>query len=276
MVAASKQTVIELLILAFGETELRDMGLDAMRGVLRSDPRLSVLDNALDLDPVWELLSGQPDFRPEPATAAICFVKSLEARLGIALKLPEKLAQMSEVDIVRATEKVRPKREEVEKIFAAPTIEGVPTRGARPPRPKGTTGPLRAPREAKKPRFRIPRQAALAVTGLIVLASVGWIAIYVLANTARTPQFQAIDLGFAAGIPLKDAGLWASEVHATIGDASWLTRPAEERKAALAKAVAQLHARHPDVRALVIKDGANGIRATAQWMDQGPPVVRLY
>ncbi|HKA86403.1 MAG TPA: hypothetical protein VKE22_02020 [Haliangiales bacterium] len=276
MVTASKQTVIELLILAFGETELRDMGLDAMRGVLRSDPRLAVLDNALDLGPVWELLSGQPDFRPEPATAAILFVKSLEGRLGIALKLPDELAELSEVDVVRAAEKVRPKRAAVDKILAARTVEEVPTSGAMPPRPKGEPGPLWAPSPPRKPRFRIPRRAILVGAAVVVVASAAWMTIYLMTNTARTPQFQSIDLGFASGIPLKDAGIWSAEVHATLGDAGWLARPAEEKKAALASAVARLHARHPEVRALVVKDGAHGVRATAQWVDKGPPVVRLY
>jgi hypothetical protein len=272
MVAASKQTVIELLILAFGETELRDMGLDAMRGVLRSDPRLAVLDNALDLRPVWELLSGQPDFRPEPAAAAILWVKSLEARLGMALKLPEPLAAMSEVDVALATEKMRPKREEVDRILATRTMEDIPTS---PPRGKGGPTPSWVPRGART-RFRIPRQVVLGVAALIVLASGVWMTIYVLSNTTRTPRFKPIDLGFAAGIPLKEAAVWTTEVHATLGDAGWLSRPADEKKAALAKAIAQLHATHPEARALILKDGTERIRASAQWMDKGPPVVRLY
>jgi hypothetical protein len=275
MVAASKQTVIEILILAFGETELREMGLDAMRGVLRSDPRLAVLDGALDLGPVWELLSGQPDFRPEPATAAILFLKSLEARLGIALKLPEAIVDASDVDIMRATEKIRPKREEVDKIIATPTVDEVATSGAPPPR--GKTEPARSWAPAHKKRaYRIPRQYILAVAGAIVLASAVWMAIYLASNTPRTPRFKSIDLTFAGAIPLKDAGVWAHEVHATLGDAGWLARPADERRAALAKAISQLHASHPEVRALVLKDGAQGVRASVQWMDKEPPVVRLY
>src|SRR5262249_42418119 len=184
---------------------LLERGLDAMRGVMRSDPRLAVLDGALDLGPVWELLSGQPDFDPAPATAAILFVKSLEARMGIALKLPEALVTTSDVDVVRATERIRPKREEVDKILTARTVEEVATSGAPPPRHKRDTQPLWQPVAEKKPRFRIPRQYILLAAATIVVASGVWMMIYVSSNAQHTPRFKPIDVAFAGTIPLKDA-----------------------------------------------------------------------
>jgi hypothetical protein len=57
---ATKNTIVELMLLALAQSPLKDLGLDAMRGVLASDPRLAVLDGAVDLEPIWELLEGQP------------------------------------------------------------------------------------------------------------------------------------------------------------------------------------------------------------------------
>src|SRR5262249_36043109 len=152
MVVASKQTIVELLVLALHETELKDMGLDAMRAVLRSDPRLSVLDGALDLEPVWELLSHQPEFKADPSAEARCFVKGLEARLGISLKMPSGLAEFSELDIQRRGALVKPKREDVDKIINTPTVEDVATSGALPNRPKTDVAHAWAPAAKKRER----------------------------------------------------------------------------------------------------------------------------
>jgi hypothetical protein len=274
MIVASKQTVIELLVVALGATELKEMGLDALRAVLRSDPRLAVLDGALDLEPVWEILSAQDDFHPAPATEAICYVKALEPRLGIRLGLPATLADLADVDIMHQAERCKPKREEVDKIIATPTVEEVLTsvQRRRGKRDKKTAWAPTAPKKS----LRIPREWIMRVSVLLLAGSVLWIGLYLLMNTSSSPSFKPIDPGFAAGIPVKDPALWATEVHTTLSDATWLSRPPEERKQALAQAMVKLHAQHPTARALVVKDSAHKVRASAQWMDQGPPVVRFY
>jgi len=275
MFVASKQTVIELLVLAFGATELKEMGLDALRAVLRSDPRLAVLDGALELEPVWEILSSQEDFRRAPATDAICYVKALEPRLGIRLGLPAALAELSEIDVAHHAERCKPKREDVDKIIAAPTVEDVLTSGAAP-RGKRETKPVWAPAAKNKKRLQIPREWIMRVAVLVLVGSFGWTGLYVAMNTGGSPSFKPIDPAFAAGIPVKNPSLWAAEVHATLNDANWMSRPSEERTQALAQAVVKLHAQNPDVRAFVLKDSTQKVRASAQWVEKGPPVVRFY
>ena len=274
MFVASKQTVIELLVVALGATELKEMGLDALRAVLRSDPSLAVLDGALDLEPVWEILSAQDDFRPAPATEAICYVKALEPRLGIRLGLPATLAELAEVDIMHQAERCKPKREEVDKIIATPTVEEVLTSAQLRPgkRGKKTAWTPTAPKKS----IRIPREWIMRVSVVLLAASVLWTGLYLVMNTSSSPSFKPIDPSFAAGIPIKDPALWATEVHTTLSDATWLSRPPEERKQALAQAMVKLHAQHPTARALVVKDSGHKVRASAQWMDKGPPVVRFY
>jgi hypothetical protein len=275
MFVASKQTVIELLVLALGATELKEMGLDALRAVLRSDPRLAVLDGAMDLEPVWEILSAQDDFHTAPATEAICYVKALEPRLGIRLGLPAILADLAEVDIMHQAERCKPKREEVDKIIATPTVEEVLTSGAIKPRGKRSAKIVHAPSAPRK-TIRIPREWILRVAVVILAGSFIWTGLYVAMNTSGSPSFKPIDPSFAVGIPVKDPALWAAEVHATLNDPTWLSRPPEERKQALAQAVVKLHGQHPTVRAFIIKDAAQKVRASAQWMERGPPVVRFY
>src|SRR5215470_1482993 len=115
---ATKNAIVELILLAFADSKLKDLGLPAMRGVLRSDPKLAVLDGECDLASVWELLEAQPGFDPSAAVAPFCYLKTLEPRMNVTLRLPAKLGTLSEADIVRNAGGCKPDREEIERVLA--------------------------------------------------------------------------------------------------------------------------------------------------------------
>src|SRR5262245_41980597 len=110
--AITKNVIVELVLLGLEQSKLKDTGLSALRGVLLSDKRLAVLDGAVDLQTVWDLLEGQPEWNAENALPPFSFVKSLESRLHITVKLPAAMGGLTEADIARHGASCRPKRED--------------------------------------------------------------------------------------------------------------------------------------------------------------------
>src|SRR5262249_46063368 len=106
------------VLLGLGQSKLKDTGLNAMRGVLLSDARLAVLDGAVDLQAVWDLLEAQPNWDPNAALGPLCFVKSLQQRLQIKVKLPAAMAKLTDAEIVKHGAQCRPKRDEIERAIA--------------------------------------------------------------------------------------------------------------------------------------------------------------
>lgn len=268
---ATKNTIVELILLALAQSKLKDLGLQAMRGVLQSDHRLAVLDGAVDLESVWELLEGQPDFELGAALAPFCWLKTLEPKLGVTIKLPAKLGPLSETEIIRNAGACRPKREDIDRILSG-------EKDAPRARPKGeSTAPLIAPLPSALQDTISPRKKILGIfSAVVVLASIGFVGHAILGEMVGTPKFTKIEPGlFAGDIPLSSAQRWGSEVHASLADARWLSQPEDQRRKQLEHAVQRLADQQLGV--LIIEDDSKRPRATAQLFGKPPKVfIRFY
>jgi hypothetical protein len=267
---ASKQRILDLLTVALGATPLRDMGLDAIRSVLGANPRIAVLDGAFDLEPVWELLESQEGFDADVAKPPFALVKSLEGRLGVVVKLPRALEGLAPSDIVRFAALSSVKRDEVDKLVLAVTVEELDTA----PRPQSSGKPhhFTAP-EPAAPQSPKRRKTVLAVAGSVVALSLVWLGVFIATQTTGAPDSKTLAEAHLGGLPVADARRWREEVRATLTDTAWLARPEPARREQMSQAFARLS--RNGVAALVVVDGQNRIRASAQQGKSGP-VVKFY
>lgn len=266
--ATTKNAIVELVLLALGDSKLKDLGLQAMRGVLLSDPRLAVLDGAVDLQAVWELCEGQPGWEPAAALAPFCFLKMLEPRLNVTVKLPRALAELSEVDLAKHAAACRPKREDVDRVVA----------GTPPPQVKKLDLPTAPPppRIDDLAETMSPLKKSLLVTaGVVGLGSLVFV-IYLIVGMLREPNLSGIEPAeFAGEIPVKSANKWGTEVHAVLGDPAWLKLPEDKRRQQLEQALNRLADKQ--FKVLILEDDTARPRASVQLSGKPPKVyVRFY
>jgi hypothetical protein len=263
LAAPSKNTLVDVILLALGSTPLRELGLDALRGVLASDPRLSILDGAVDLDPVWEVISSQPGFDVELAGPPLCYVKTLEERLGVAVRLPRSLADLTDSEVRLRGSRCRPAREEIERILRP--IELARSREVPP-----VTASRRGPVPGK-------RLALIIAAGLALVASLVYLGTFIATHVQRAPTFATMDLAeLSPDLPLVSARTWGGEVHAILSDTSWLRQPEATRRLQLEHSLERLAASRK-VTVLIVKDESGRARATAQLFGRPPRVqVRFY
>jgi len=266
---ATKNTIVELIVLTLAQSTMKDMGLTAMRGVLQSDPRLAVLDGSVDLECVWELLEGQPGFEPAATLAPFCFLKTLEPRLQISIKLPTKLGELSETDIVKNATACRPRREDIDRVIEGDK-EG-PTKRIKP-------ASLKAPpiRGSMTEELTTRKKILAGVSAAVVLASLVIVGHSIFGELGGEPKFTKIEpAAFTSEIPLRSAEKWGGEVHASLADPAWLKQPEDKRRKQLESAMQRLADQQLNV--LIIEDDTKRPRATAQLFGKPPKVfVRFY
>lgn len=266
--AATKNQLIELVVLALGASQMKDVGLGALRGVLGSDPRFSVLDGAADLQPVWELLESQPDFQKGAAVSALCWVKSQEPRLGISIKLPAALEDIPAAERITHASYCRPKREDVDRV-----IQGLE------PLRKPSALPSAPPVAAPKPANHKRRQMVGIVAGAIAAVSLAFVGVFVAKNVERKPDFKNVDAAeFAGDLPVTAAKVWGSEVHVSLVDAGWMKLPEDKRRRQMEQALERLQSRPgPRITTLIVEDDSRRPRASAQLAARsGKSQVKFY
>jgi hypothetical protein len=269
----TKNTIVELMLLGLAQSPLKDLGLDAMRGVLASDPRLAVLDGSVDVETVWELLEGQPDFNADAAVAPFCFLKSLEPRLQIIIRLPKKLANLTETEIIKYAGQCRPTRENVDRVIERAALK------ESAPRPKAKydqTTPLFRPLPSLQEDLTLKKKILAGVSAVVVLASVIIVGYTLFSEMASEPKYTRIDTALFAGeIPLRSAEKWGGEVHASLSDANWLRQPEDKKRKQIETALQRLGDQQLSV--LIIEDDAKKARAVGQVFGKPPKVyVRFY
>jgi hypothetical protein len=268
---ASKQRILDLLTLALGATPLREMGVDAIRSVLGANPRIAVLDGAFDLEPVWDLLASQEGFDPEVAKPPFALLKSLEGRLGVQMKLPLAMAALTPPEITRFAGVSAVRREEIDKIVAAVTVESLEVA----PRPH-TSKPVAqdfAPASVDPGSPRRRRKTIFAAAVAIAAVSVVWVGVFLFSQGTSDPTWKALGSGELGTLPVADAKRWNTEVRATLTDPAWLKRPEPDRRQEMTKAFATLS--RDGVAALVLVDSEDRVRASAQQGKSGT-VVKFY
>lgn len=264
---ATKNQLIELVVLALGSSQMRDTGLKALRGVLASDPKFSVLDGAADLQPVWELLESQPDFQQGAAVSALCYVKGLEGRLGISIKLPAALEEMTPADRLTHASYCRPKREDIDRV-----VQGLEP--ARKPSALPTTAPVLA-----RPRNDKRRRMVGIVAAVVAAVSLGFVAVVIFDSVDSTPTFKNVDTAeFAGDLPVAAARVWGTEVRVSLVDSGWLRLPEERRRKQMEQALERLQGRPgPRIVTLIVEDDGKRTRASAQITSRGGKAqVKFY
>lgn len=266
--STTKNVIVELVLLGLAQSKLKDTGLGAMRGVLLSDARLAVLDGAVDLQCVWDLLEGQPGWDAEAALGPLCFVKALETRLAVTVKLPAPMSGLSPEEISRRAAGCRPKREDVDRAISGEIPEKKKKGLAEFTAPVAMPGT--APRTPQWKKVMAVLAAAATLVSLVVLIHLA------ISELGGSPTLTPLDTtDFAGDIPLKSAERWGTEVHAVLGDPSWMRQPEPKRRAQLERAMSRLAARQYGT--LVITDDAKRTRATAQMFGRPPKVfIRFY
>jgi hypothetical protein len=270
--ATTKNAIVELLLLALADSKLKDVGLPALRGVLQSDARLAVLDGAVELEAVWELLEAQPGWEPQAAYPPLCFVKALEPKLQIKVNLPKAMNGLDEAAVMKHAVECKPKRDDVDRIihgkaWVVARKSGL-LRTVAPPKPKeeSDAGPMLPSR----------RKAILIGASVITVACLGIVAYSLLGTIVPTPKPASMETAdFAGEIPLRAAHRWGAEVHAALSDPSWLQKPEGEQRRQLEVALQRLSDRQISV--LIIEDDARRPKVTAQMFGKPPKLfVRTY
>lgn len=266
-IVASKNTLINALILACSQSLLRDIvGTDALRSVLDVEFRELLVGGTFRLQPVWDLFASQPGFEPDAAIPPMCRMKSWERQLGVDVVMPAALAELGPSEIVSHASRCDVPLAELQKILRADPELGQ-GRSTNPDMSikARTTGKHEhaAGKRARDTSSRwLPLVAAIAVIGLALGGYSLWQGI------GGSPAWQSVNLAsFAGDLPIRDAERIGDQVRATITDEGWLARPARERERALEDALRKLEPQ--GITVLFLRDQAGEVRATVQLYDSG-------
>ena len=107
----------------------------------------------------------------------------------------------------------------------------------------------------------------------IAALSLVWVAVFLVTQSTGSPDWKAVTSSDLGALPVANAKRWREEVRATLTDTAWLSRPEPDRRKEMSQAFTRLS--QTGVAALVLVDGENRIRASAQAGKSGP-VVKFY
>lgn len=136
---ATKSEIIELLVLLFSRSELRDIvGTDALRSVLAIRYQDMRRGTRLDLEPLWDLLCDQPGFDVDAATPPLCKLERLQKQIGLEVQLPAVIAALEPGAREARASSLAVPRAELEAALPAPASD--PPRGkSKERRPRRTS-----------------------------------------------------------------------------------------------------------------------------------------
>jgi hypothetical protein len=122
MPAPARTDVLELIALAISKSSLKDMlSADELRTRLDAGYDALTADGRLKLQVLWDQYSGQNGFDPKTAQCPMCWLKTLEPRLGMSVDLPAPLAGLKTTDVATQSAKVFVRREDVDKLLGPDT-----------------------------------------------------------------------------------------------------------------------------------------------------------
>jgi hypothetical protein len=120
----SKELVVDVVLLALSRCTHGHVGL-AFRSAMRNEKKIfEPEDGGIDLAPVWALLTAQEGIDLESSKPAFQYLKSLESRLGVSVRLPASVTAPGAEDAATTLLK----REEFDRFLVAAL-----TRASNPP-----------------------------------------------------------------------------------------------------------------------------------------------
>ncbi len=303
MPAPAQPIVVDLLVFAVAKTALREhLSAEEFRAQISDQYEALVSGDRLRLQVMWDLFAPRTGFDPKLAACPMCWLKTLENRLGVLVELPGPLAQLKSSEVATNAAKVFVRREDVDRLLGPDT--GVRVRSTTPllatmgRAAKGT--PLPATLEpGAAPLLSQPGAAPLSepgaaplvtplagvrVTGpqsrplpppvgmsagqrtlITVLAGGLVIAMAIAGVTLRGSCAKAptaIELN-TTHLPVRSGERFGRDASFVLTDPNWLKVPEADRTAQLRSALDAL--RPGGVDNLAIRDANGALRASAQW-----------
>jgi hypothetical protein len=271
-----KRVIIDALVLAFSHSEIRSVvGTDALRSVLEVEFKDMMSKTTFDLEQLWDLLLSQPGFTAEAAVPPMCLFKSWEQRLGIEVKLPAELGDLSESDRASRAIACQVPAPELRKVLREP--DAARTSGKLPAVPRARNTPSRSPAGSGgfADRFGAERRRTLMIAAsVIALVCFVFVAITVWRAVRVEAKWQDFPAGAIAGqLPVAEPERLGDEVAVSLTDPGWMARAQGEREEQLRVALESL--RSKGVQVLFVRhDGA--VRAAARFERDGSIRYRFY
>ena len=111
----SKELVVDVVVLALSRCTHGHVGL-AFRAAMRNEKKIfEPEDGGIDLAPVWAMLGAQGDIDLESSKPAFQYLKSLESRLGVSVRLPASVSAPAAEDAATTLLK----RDEIDRFLIA-------------------------------------------------------------------------------------------------------------------------------------------------------------
>lgn len=263
-----RRAPIEALILAISHSKASALANESMQDVIAEQSGEIVHDDEIDLNPVWQLLSGQPEFEPDALRAALARFKTWEPRLGGKVIMPTGMAKLTDQQINELAAGVHVPPAELARLWRGGITSKV-DQLERPVTSKQKALPRPAERlptgtqERLRRRKLTPsqRRTVQIGCGLIAAAAFGFAGL-TLVRGFRGASWESVSDDFAGEIPIKDVERLGVEVGGTLSDEGWLSQPAATRTAQMQAA---LEALPDDAQVFFVKDKAGTIRASARW-----------
>jgi hypothetical protein len=267
---AGKATIISALLLACNHTRLREIvGEDALRSVLVVQFRDLFRHGVFLLQPVWDLLHGQPGFDDGAARAAFCRFKLWEDKLAIAVRLPDDFGDLGAAACTAAAAECQVPPAALNKILgedpALAASVSVPVPKSRKPTtaiPTAIDGASQlSTRVVAAPARR--SQLIQVAAAVVALLAFGYTSVSLYRGCGAGVQWQAVPLAAVREhVPLERAERIGDQVRGVLADPAWLSRSREVREAELGAALRALAG--SGVTVLFIQDHGGAIRAVAQ------------
>lgn len=271
-----KRTIIDALVLAFSHSEIRAVvGTDALRSVLEVEFKDMMSGSTFDLEQLWDLLQSQPGFTAEAAVPPMCLFKSWEARLGIEVKMPAELEELSASERASRASACQVPTQELRKLLREPDAARISSRQPAVKRSEKPTARAPAPSGGFADRFGPERRRTLMIAaGVIALVCFVFVGVTVWRAVTVDAKWQDLPASVITGdLPVAEPERLGDEVSATLTDAGWTARPRTDREEQLRVALENLRSR--GVRVLIVRhDGA--IQAAAQLDRDGTIRYRFY
>ena len=230
---ASKRTVIDVIVLAFSKSDVRDaVGTDALKMVLEGRYLEMVkTPGVLNLQPVWDLLLSQQGVTADAITPVFCRIKQWENRLSMPITLPKDVEPMTSVERDRLAQRIKVPDEELARVLNpgaahAPRPASAPV-SATPQR----TGPIKDVSDAPSPVRK------MIAYGLFALGIIGaGFSTYWAFSGDKVQALKPAQL--STEIPLKDARRSGETIGAVLSDSgAWMSHSEADRKRMLMQAL---------------------------------------
>jgi len=259
----SRATMVDGILLALSHSDLQPLARSKqLATILHIDLSAALASGTLDLQVLWDLLAEEPGFDPAAADAPMCTLKGWSEQLGVDVRLPDHLRDLSDRAVALKTTECTVPAQEVRRVFDRHTRRAPPRVSVGLEFLDGGDAPLS---ETSRPVTWRDHPAVAWISGGLAVLALAFVAV-TFARECRSAGWTSFDpVPFAAGIPLRGAEQLGDQVGAVLADPTWLSRPEPERRDQMETALRGLAARNVSV--FFVKDDTGRVRATAQWYE---------